>query len=186
MDKDDSLQLFSHHAFRRDQPPGDYLDLSEAMVKTTGGFPLALEVIGSSLYLKEKRVWEGMLKKLQKVSNNDVMERLKISYEALKDEEQQMFLDTACFFIGMDKDIVCHIWDGCGFFSQVGLHALCVRSLVTISEEGELDMHDLLRDLGRNIVRQENIDEPGMRTRIWSQEDVLDVLDTQTVGIEYA
>ncbi|XP_043687928.1 disease resistance protein RPV1-like [Telopea speciosissima] len=180
MHKDDSLQLFSHHAFRSEQPPENYLDLSEAMVKTTGRLPLALEVIGSSLYLKGKVVWDGMLKKLQKVPNNDVMERLKISYDALEDELQQMFLDTACFFIGMDKDIICHIWDGCGFFSQVGLDALCVRSLVTISEKGELGMHDLLRDLGRNIVHQENIDEPGMRTRIWSQEDALDVLDRQT------
>ncbi|XP_043688438.1 disease resistance protein L6-like [Telopea speciosissima] len=186
MDKDDSLQLFSHHAFRRDHPPEDYLDLSEAMVNTTGGLPLALQVIGSSLYLKGKIIWEDMLKKLQKVPNNAVMERLKISYDALDDEQQQMFLDTACFFIGMQKDIVCYIWNGCGFFSQVGLDALCVRSLVTISEKGELSMHDLLRDLGRNIVRQEHTDEPGMRTRIWSQEDVLDVLDTQTVGIEYA
>ncbi|XP_043723296.1 disease resistance protein L6-like isoform X2 [Telopea speciosissima] len=182
MNSDDSLELFSRHAFIRDQPLEDYLDLSKAMVKTTGGLPLALQVIGSSLYLKGKVVWEGMLKKLQKVPNYDVMERLKISYEALDDEEQQMFLDTACFFNGMDKEIVCHIWDGCGFFSQVELDALCVRCLVTISEKGELGMHDLLRDLGRYIVCQKNIDEPGKRSRIWSQEDVLDVLDTQTVG----
>ncbi|XP_043698333.1 disease resistance protein TAO1-like [Telopea speciosissima] len=180
MDSYKSLELFSHHAFRRDQPPEDYLDLSEAMVKITGGLPLALQVISSSLYLKEKSVWKGMLKKLQKVPNNDVMQRLKISYDALEDEEQEMFLDTACFFIGMKKDIVCHIWDGCGISFQVGLDALCVRSLVTIGEKGELGMHDLLRDLGRYIVYQENKDEPGKRNRIWSQEDVLDVLDTQT------
>ncbi|XP_043687767.1 disease resistance protein L6-like, partial [Telopea speciosissima] len=179
MDLNDSLELFSHYAFGRDRPLEDYLDLSETMVKTTGGLPLALQVIGSSLYLKGKSVWEGMLKKLQKVPSNDVMKRLKISYDELDDEEQQMFLDTACFFIGMNKDIACHIWDECGFSSQVGLDALCVRSLVTISEKGELKMHDQLRDLGRQIVHQENKDEPEKRTRIWSQEEVLAVLNTK-------
>ncbi|XP_043700078.1 disease resistance protein RPV1-like [Telopea speciosissima] len=178
---DDSLELFSHYAFGRDQPLDDYLDLSQDMIKTTGGLPLALQVIGSSLFNKlEKSKWKNMLQKLQKVSDDDVMKRLKISYDGLDVDGKQMFLDTACFFIGLNKDIVCHIWDGCGFSSQVGLYDLCVRSLVTINEEGELGMHDQLRDLGRNIVRQENIDEPGMRTRIWSQEEVLEVLHTQT------
>ncbi|XP_042480676.1 disease resistance protein L6-like [Macadamia integrifolia] len=120
-----------------------------------------------------------MLKKLQKVLSNDVMGRLKVSYDALNDEEQQMFLDTACFFIGMDKDIACHIWDGCGFFSQVGLDALCVKSLVTINETNELRMHDQLRDLGREIVRQENKDDPGKRSRLWFQEEVLDVINSK-------
>ncbi|XP_042479506.1 disease resistance protein RPV1-like [Macadamia integrifolia] len=179
MDANDSLQLFSHHAFRRDQPPEDYLDLSNAMVQTTGGLPLALQVIGSSLFKKKKSIWESMLKKLQKVPDNDVMKSLKISYDALDDEEQQMFLDTACFSIGMDKDIACHIWDGCGFASQVGFDALCVKSLVTINEKNELRMHDQLRDLGREIVRQENKDDPGKRSRLCFQEEVLDVINSK-------
>ncbi|XP_042518453.1 disease resistance protein RPV1-like [Macadamia integrifolia] len=179
MDSDDSLKLFCHHAFGRDQPLEDYLDLSKAIVKTSGGLPLALRVIGSSLFSKRKFVWEGMLKKLQKIPNNDVMKRLKISYDGLEDVEQQMFLDTACFFIGMNKAIACHIWEGCDFSPEVGLDVLCVNSLITISEDGKLRMHDLLRDLGREIVRQENIDEPGKRTRIWFQEEVLAALNTR-------
>ncbi|XP_042491001.1 disease resistance protein RPV1-like [Macadamia integrifolia] len=39
-------------------------------------------------------------------------------------------------------------------------------------------MHDQLRDLGREIVREENFDEPWKRSRIWSQEEALDVLKT--------
>ncbi|XP_043687681.1 TMV resistance protein N-like [Telopea speciosissima] len=177
---DDSLKVFSHYAFGRDRPLEDYMGLSEAMVKITGGLPLALQVIGSSLFKKEKSVWKGMLKKLQKVPNNDVRKSLKISYDGLEDVEQQIFLDTACFFIGMKKDIACHIWEGCDFSPQVGLDVLCAKSLVTISEDGKLGMHDLLRDLGRDIVRQESIKKPGERSRIWSQEEVLDVLIKQT------
>ncbi|XP_043687797.1 disease resistance protein RPV1-like [Telopea speciosissima] len=179
MDLDDSLELFSHHAFGRNKPIEDYLDLSKAMVKITGGLPLAIQVIGSSLFSKKRSVWEGMLKKLQKVPNNDIMKRLKLSYDGLEDAEQQMFLDIACFFIGMNKIIACHIWEGCDFSPQVGLDVLCAKSLVMISEDGKLRMHDMLRDLGRDIVRQESIKKPGERSRIWSQEEVLDVLVKQ-------
>ncbi|XP_043687680.1 disease resistance protein TAO1-like [Telopea speciosissima] len=177
---DDSLTLFSHYAFGRDHPLEDYLDLSKAMIETTGGLPLALRVIGSSLFKKEKPIWKDMLKKLQKFSNDDVMKRLKISYDGLGYLEKQIFLDTACFFIGMNKYIACHIWEGCDFFPQAGLEVLCEKSLLTISEDGELRMHDVLRDLGRDIVRQESIKKPGERSRIWSQEEVLDVLVKQT------
>ncbi|XP_042520122.1 disease resistance protein L6-like isoform X2 [Macadamia integrifolia] len=175
----DSLKLFSRYAFGRDWPLEDYLDLSKAIVKTTGGLPLALQVIGSSLFKKEISIWKCMLKKLQKFPNNDVMKSLKISYDGLEDAQQQMFLDTACFFIGMNKEIACHIWEGCGFYSQVELDVLCVKSLIMISEDGKLRMHDILRDLGRDIVRQESIKKPGERSRIWFQEEVLDVLVNQ-------
>ncbi|XP_042479499.1 disease resistance protein RPV1-like [Macadamia integrifolia] len=179
MDSGESLQLFSRHAFKKSQPPQDHLDLSKAIVKTTGGLPLALQVIGSSLFKKKKLVWEGMLTKLQKIPNDDVMKRLKISYDGLEDAEQQMFLDTACFFIGKEKDIACHIWEGCNFFPKVGLDVLCAKSLVTISEYGTLGMHDVLRDLGREIVRQENKDDPGKRSRLWFQEEVLVVINSE-------
>ncbi|XP_042519018.1 disease resistance protein RUN1-like [Macadamia integrifolia] len=176
MTMDDSLKLFSHYAFRRDRPQEEYLDLSEAITKTTKGLPLTLQVVGSSLFKKEKSVWKGMLKKLKTIPNNDVMRSLKISYDGLEDAHQQMFLDTACFFIGMDKDIAYHIWEGCGFSPQVGLDVLCVKSLVTITEDGKLRMHDMLQDLGRDIVHQESIKNPGERSRIWSQEEISEVL----------
>ncbi|XP_043687963.1 disease resistance protein RPV1-like [Telopea speciosissima] len=180
MAPDDSLKLFSHHAFGMDRPQEDYLDLSQAMVKTTGGLPLALQVIGSSLFNKQKSVWKGMLKKLQKDPNRDVMKSLKISYDGLEDAEKEMFLDTACFFIGMNKDFAYHIWEGCDFSPDVGLDVLCAKSLITINEDGELRMHDVLWDLGRDIVRQESKNKPGKRSRIWSQEEVMDVLVKRT------
>ncbi|XP_043687972.1 disease resistance protein RUN1-like [Telopea speciosissima] len=177
---DDSLKVFSHYAFGRDQPLEDYVGLSEAMVKTTGGLPLALQVTGSSLFKKEKSVWNGMLKKLQKDPNRDVMKSLKISYDGLEYTEQQMFLDTACFFIGMNKDFACHIWEGCDFSPDVGLDVLCAKSLIMISEDGKLRMHDVLRDLGKDIVCRESIKNPGERSRIWSHKEVMDVLVKQT------
>ncbi|XP_043687989.1 disease resistance protein RUN1-like [Telopea speciosissima] len=180
---DDSLKLFSHYAFGRDQPLEGYLDLSKAMVESTGGLPLALRVIGSSLFdEKKKAVWKDKLKQMQKFPDDRVMKSLKISYDGLGYLEKQIFLDTAFFFIGMNKDIACHIWEGCDFFPQAGLKVLCEKSLVTINEDDNLSMHDILRDLGRFIVCEESIKKPRQRSRIWSQKEVFEVLIKQTMA----
>ncbi|KAJ4975796.1 hypothetical protein NE237_000902 [Protea cynaroides] len=195
MDLDHSLQLFSKHAFKMDRPPNGYLALSKDVVKTTGGLPLALEVIGSSLFARGEQllgkdmldisdrkelVWKAMLEKLKKTPRGEVQERLKISIDELEDEAQQMFLDVSCFFIGMDKNIVFYIWRGGDFSPDYWFDVLVKKSLVKIDDNNELRMHDQLRDLGREIIRQENLKELGERSRLWLQQEVLDVLSTQT------
>ena len=42
-------------------------------------------------------------------------------------------------------------------------------------------MHDLLRDMGREIVRQESPDEPGKRSRLWLYEEIDALLENNTV-----
>ncbi|XP_042483625.1 disease resistance protein RPV1-like [Macadamia integrifolia] len=179
MDADQSLQLLSKHAFEKDQPPEDYLDLSKEVVKTTGGLPLALEVVASSLFRKGKPVWIDTLKKLEKIPHSEVQKKLRVSYDGLDYEEKEIFLDIACFFGGMDKNIACYIWRGCDFYPETGIDVLCLKSLVKIGENNELRIHDQLRDLGREIVRQENYKEPGKRSRIWSHEEALKILNEQ-------
>ena len=98
-----SLQLFSKHAFKREAPRKDYHDISKRVVSTATGLPLALEVIGSFLFGKEKATWEETFRKLKVIPHNYVQEKLRISYEALEDSEKQIFLDIACFFIGANK-----------------------------------------------------------------------------------
>jgi hypothetical protein len=43
-------------------------------------------------------------------------------------------------------------------------------------------MHDLLQELGREIVRRESPQEAGGRSRLWHSEDVLHVLKDSTVS----
>ncbi|XP_043694453.1 disease resistance protein L6-like [Telopea speciosissima] len=181
MDLDQSLKLFSKHAFKMDRPPENYLDLSKDVVNTTGGLPLALEVLGSSLFDREEPAWEDTMKKLTKIPHDDVQKKLRISYDGLSYEEKQIFLDIACFFIGKDKNVPCCIWDGCGFYPGVGIDNLCLKSLVKVGDQNELRMHDQLRDLGREIVRQENRNELVERSRLWSHE-ALEVLRSQMVN----
>ncbi|XP_031380271.1 TMV resistance protein N-like [Punica granatum] len=73
--------LFCKHAFRNDLPPTDFVDISYNIVETTGGLPLALEVIGSFLAGKRMVVWEDTLKKLKSVPHTEVQAKLKIIYK---------------------------------------------------------------------------------------------------------
>jgi hypothetical protein len=81
----------------------------------------------------------------------------------------------------MDVDYVVRILDGCNYYTTVGIQNLMDRHLITIDEANKLMMHQLLRDMGRNIVRQESPDDPGKRSRLWHDKDVLLVLRENTV-----
>jgi dephospho-CoA kinase len=70
--QDESLQLFSWHAFRTIHPPDDYAELSNDVLKCAGGLPLALEVLGASLFGKHKSAWRSAIEKLRKTPDHDV------------------------------------------------------------------------------------------------------------------
>ncbi|XP_054794890.1 disease resistance protein RUN1-like isoform X3 [Prosopis cineraria] len=60
------------------------------------------------------------------------------------------------------------------------------RSLVTVDMKNRLGMHDLLRDMGREIIRKKSPKEPEKRSRLWFYEDAHSVLKkhTGTISIE--
>jgi len=43
-------------------------------------------------------------------------------------------------------------------------------------------MHDLIQQMGREVVRQESIENPGQRSRLWNPEEVYDVLTNNRVS----
>nr|DAD46080.1 TPA_asm: hypothetical protein HUJ06_004310 [Nelumbo nucifera] len=178
---DESIQLFSWHAFGIDQPKEEYLGVSKDIVHYAQGLPLALEVLGS--FLAENRSmaeWRSALEKLKRIPYNQIQKKLRISFDGLDDDEnaKDIFLDIAFFFIGMDKGYVTTILDGCGFNDSENEIGILVRkSLLTVNENNELRMHDLLRDMGREIVREESPKEPGKRSRLWFHEDAHYVLE---------
>ncbi|CAN6704059.1 unnamed protein product [Malus baccata var. baccata] len=172
----ESLELFSWHAFGQDHPIDGYIELSERVVSNSGGLPLALQVLGSSLSGQNLDVWESALKKLEAIPNSDIVNKLRISYDSLQDDhDKNLFLHIACFFIGKDKDVIVKILDGCGFFTTVGIQNLSDRCLVTVDEYNKVKMHQMIRDMGREIVRQES-KELEKRSRLWNHNDSLNVL----------
>lgn len=59
------------------------------------------------------------------------------------------------------------MWEACNFRPGRGIDRLLSRSLVKISEDDTLWMHDSIRDLGREIVEQEKLTGPEERSRLW-------------------
>ncbi|KAG2682450.1 hypothetical protein I3760_11G192200 [Carya illinoinensis] len=180
LDKFESLQLFSWHAFGMVHPIKDYLDLSVSAVNYAGGLPLALEILGCFLFRRSVIEWKSELEILQKMPHDKIQKILKRSFDSLDRNRKIMFLDIACFFIGAEKEYVITILDGCGFSSISGINILVQRALLRINNRHKLVMHDLIRDMGREIVREESQQYPGRRSRLWFHNDVLSVLHKHT------
>ncbi|CAL1358635.1 unnamed protein product [Linum trigynum] len=176
MSHDHSLQLFRRHAFRNDNPLEDRTTLCEKFVKAAAGLPLALEVIGSLLFRTDLEFWEENLRKLEKILPHKVQERLKISYDTLDANEKEIFLDIAFVFIGRNKDYPSCMWKDCEFYPGSGIQTLILRSLIKVNGDNKFWMHDHVRDLGRMIVRAGDDQHPWKRSRIWSNEDAVDML----------
>ncbi|XP_039162883.1 TMV resistance protein N-like [Eucalyptus grandis] len=177
---EDALKLFSKHAFRRDSPPDYYGSLSNKIVSTLGMLPLALEVTGSSLNNEPKEFWQATLKKLKDAPPDEVQSKLMISYDKLDNKTKQVFLDIACFFVNEDKTYPLSMWDAYGYHPDVAIKVLFLMSLIKIKDDNNFWMHDQVRDLGREIVRQEN-KEPCERSRVWNHEDALNILKQKEV-----
>ncbi|CAL2257913.1 unnamed protein product [Prunus armeniaca] len=181
MNEKEALVLFSWHAFKSGYPNQEYLDLSKRAIRYCQGLPLALEVVGSFLFRRSILEWESHLKRLERSPHRDIQSILKISFDGLPDDEmRQIFLDISCFFIGMDKDYVTQILDGCGYFATIGINILIEWFLVTVSEQNKLMVHDLLREMGREIVRANARGLPKKFSRLWEREAVTNVLSDES------
>ncbi|KAM7469257.1 hypothetical protein LguiA_007440 [Lonicera macranthoides] len=86
MANDHSLKLFSNYAFMKDSQPKGYKILDEELVSNAGGLPLVLVTLDSLLSVeKDKGSWKEGFKKLKSIPSQKVLERLRISYNALDD-----------------------------------------------------------------------------------------------------
>ncbi|CAN6561751.1 unnamed protein product [Malus baccata var. baccata] len=178
MNNEEALELLSWHAFSKDYPNNEYLQVSREVVDYCGGLPLALKVLGTHLFERRTSVWESALKKWKRSRPYSVIhQNLKISYDGIKDDDvMSMFLDISCFFIGMNKDYVMKILNR----HDSDTTRLQEQCLVTVDTKGNLMMHGLIRDTGREIVREKSPYIRGNRCRLWDHEDVKHVLETRT------
>ncbi|XP_056165504.1 disease resistance protein RPV1-like isoform X2 [Syzygium oleosum] len=158
LDQKHALLLFKRHAFRTDHSSRDFERISHDIISTMGGLPLALEVVGSSLYKKtNQKVWEDVLKKLKSEPHRHVQKILRISYDALEDGHKQIFLDIACYLIGKNSIFATYMWEDDGLYPSEGIEELKSRCLIKIGHHGEFVIHDQLRDLGRSIFCEEQL-----------------------------
>ncbi|KAH9725779.1 ADP-ribosyl cyclase/cyclic ADP-ribose hydrolase [Citrus sinensis] len=69
------------------------------------------------------------------------------------------------------------------FLYVIGIRVLIDKSLIEIYNGNRLQMHDLLQEMGQQIVKRQSPKEPGKRSRLWKEEDVHHVL-TKNTGTE--
>ncbi|RZB97727.1 disease resistance-like protein DSC1 [Glycine soja] len=182
-----SLKLFSLNAFGKTYPTEEYEELSKRVMVYAKGIPLALKVLGSFLRSKSENEWDSALTKLKKIPNQEIQTVLRLSYDGLDDGDKNIFLDIACFFKGQKGDSVTKVLNACGFSADIGIKNLLDKALITTTTDMHdsttdscIDMHDLIQEMGRGIVREESIDNPGQRSRLWDPEEVNDVLTNNT------
>ncbi|WKA11077.1 hypothetical protein VitviT2T_028611 [Vitis vinifera] len=175
-DKKEAIELFSLWAFQENLPKEAYENLSYNMIEYADGLPLALKLLGASLFGKKISEWESALYKLKRIPHMEINKVLRISFDGLDDMDKEIFLDVACFFKGKSKDFVSRIL---GPHAEYGIATLNDKCLITISKN-MMDMHDLIQQMGKEIIRQECPDDLGRRSRIWDS-DAYDVL-TRNMG----
>ncbi|XP_060668155.1 disease resistance protein RUN1-like [Ziziphus jujuba] len=180
LDCDEALELFYFKAQGNDSLPTNYIEMSNQVVAYANGIPLALKVLSSFLCSKSKEEWASELRKLKVVPNMEIQNVLRLSYEGLDDREKDIFHDIACFFKRDDRDDVQSILNACGFFTNIGIRVLIDKSLITIMDN-KLWMHDLLQEMGKEIIHQQSTKELGNSSRLWN-DDVYHLLENNTVN----
>eukprot|EP00253_Pinus_taeda_P020269 PITA_20269 len=167
-----SRELFCSHAFNQPFPVPGFEDLTNKFLQICNGLPLSLKVIGARLCRKKISYWEDELSILQKIVPSEIQQRFRRSYDLLNTEEKKIFLDIACFFKGENMDKAIRIWNGSGWQGRLGFLNLRSMCLVDVDSKNDIQMHDHLRDIGRDIA-----EDPSLPPRLWRcTENTMDVL----------
>nr|XP_023880265.1 probable WRKY transcription factor 19 [Quercus suber] len=191
LDEDEAIELFHKHAFPSNKVPEDYLELEKQAIRYAKGLPLALKVMGRDLCEKTIHEWDDALDCYKTNPLEDIQNILKRSYEGLTENEKNIFLDIACFFKGYDMsyNMIKVALKACGLNPIYGIRNLIDKCLLTIDKcpltiyqyNYNLSMHNLLQQMGMDIVRQEAPQKPGECSRLWCYKEALDVV-TEDMG----
>ncbi|XP_050275551.1 disease resistance protein RPV1-like [Quercus robur] len=177
LNEHESRELFCQHAFKRNKPTEDYLELVHQFIVYAKGLPLVLKIIGSDLYDKNLHCWKSALDKYKRIPNSDIQEVLKISYDGLDRIQQDIFLDIACFLKGFYKNLVVDILQSSNFHDPYyDIEKLIGKSLIVVANDDKLLMHDLIQQMGLEIARQES-EVSRKHRRLSCYEDAFEVLN---------
>uniref|UniRef100_A0A7N0TEW5 TIR domain-containing protein n=1 Tax=Kalanchoe fedtschenkoi TaxID=63787 RepID=A0A7N0TEW5_KALFE len=182
LDEKCSVELFSYYGFGQPAPLEDYVNISMSFIEYCDGLPLALEVLASSLRNIRFEMWELEFARLEEYLDEKVNNVLKWSFDSIQQSTvKDIFLHVAFYMVGMKREFALWILDGCGLHGKIGLENLIGKCLVSVSEYHDtLMMHQLIQQMGYEIVRQESPIELGRRSRLLLQKDAYEVLWKKT------
>ncbi|KAH1221301.1 TMV resistance protein N [Glycine max] len=182
LNKDKALQLLCKKAFKSDDIVKGYEEVTHDVLKYVNGLPLAIKVLGSFLFDRHVFEWRSALTRMKENPSKDIMDVLRISFDGLETMEKEIFLDIACFFSsdqfrGYDGwfETSKKILGYRGFYPEIGMKVLVEKSLISY-HRGKICMHDLLKELGKTIVREKTPKEPRKWSRLWDYKDLQKVM----------
>jgi len=148
----EALELLRWMAFKNNKVPSIYEDVLNRAVSYASGLPLVLETVGSNLFGKTIEEWKCTLDGYDRIPNKEIQKILKVSYDALEEEEQSVFLDIACCFRGFkwgDAKYILHTHYGHCITHH--LRVLAEKSLIE-TNYFYVTLHDLIEDMGKEVV----------------------------------
>ncbi|PNY17876.1 resistance protein [Trifolium pratense] len=181
----DAFELVRWNAFKNEKTDrvfSGYAHVLDRAVAYASGLPLALEVIGSHFSNRTIEECKCALDQCERVLDEKIQMTLQLSFDDLKKEEKIVFLDIACCLKGYKLTTVEQILRAHhGYSIRNHINVLVEKSLIKISEFGNVTLHDLIEDMGKDIVRQES-PNPGERSRLWDSDDIEEVLKENKVS----
>ncbi|CAN6810825.1 unnamed protein product [Brassica oleracea var. botrytis] len=179
---DEALQIFCTYSFGQKSPKDGFEELARKVTRLSGELPLGLRVMGSYFRGMSKQEWTNSLPRLTTSLNADIGSILKFSYDALDDEDKDLFLHIACFF-NSEKIHKVEDYLANKFLEVRQRHNVLVeKSLISINRWGYITVHSLLGKLGREIVCKESIHEPGQRQFLYDEREIREVLTGDSTG----
>nr|XP_043639667.1 TMV resistance protein N-like [Erigeron canadensis] len=167
LNQKEAIELFSRHAFG----PHKYVEydrLIPDVVSMAEGLPLALKIWGSHLSGLDMSEWMMKLAN-SSIPLDEVIKNLRISYDGLKFEEKELFLDIACLIASGLRHTMNMILDACDLDYVKMVNVLKQKALVTSSHE-MLFMHNLVKEMGIYINQEEHKNSPQKQRRFWRKE----------------
>ena len=129
------------------------------------------------MYGSTKHEWKSALDKYKRIPKGNIQKILKISYDGLEQIQQEIFLDIAHFLKGFYKDKVVDILRSINKYDpHCDIKRLIDKCLIIVTEDNKLSMHDLIQQMGWEIVRQESPKVIEKRSRLLCYEDAPEIL----------
>ncbi|XP_023634084.1 probable disease resistance protein RPP1 [Capsella rubella] len=184
----EAYQMFCMYAFGKKIPKDGFEELAWEVTRLLGELPLGLRVMGSNFRGMSKDEWVNALPRLKTCLDASIQSILKFSFDALCNEDRDLFLHIACLF-NNDEMVKVEDYLAIDFLDvRQGFHLLAEKSLIALDfkgiNNGVIKMHNLLVQLGREIVRHQHglqsIHEPWKRRFLVDAKDICEVLTDGT------